>query len=119
MTEWFEGRSTDEQMERCYWRRVGIVLVLAIIAFLILLPLKAHAEPLFQTSDDSVTITLHSEPCAIKAVTNLPRRATWQEKGKVIEGCWQIFGNVVGFYFLDDKTVGVAPAGVFKKVSGV
>jgi hypothetical protein len=94
---------------------------LVIIAFLLfgLWPTAVFSEPLFQTRSETVTLTLHSEPCQIKEVSNLPRRATWEEKGKVIEGCWQLFGHSVGLYFIDDRTVGVAPAEAFKKVVGV
>lgn len=120
MTEWFEGRSIDEQLERCYWRRVGFVVVFAAILAALLFPLLAHSEPLFQTSGEGITITLHSEACALKEVTNLPRRATWDEKGKTFEGCWRLSqSGYVLFYFLEDKTVGDAPAQVFKKVVGV
>ncbi len=94
-------------------------LYAVILIFLFCWPSIVLSEPLFQTQSETVKLTLHSEACTIKEVTNLPRRATWEEDGKVIEGCWQVFGNVIGFYFLDDKTVGVAPIGAFKRVTGV
>ena len=43
-TNWFEDRSVDEQqLERCYWRRVGFVIFLAIAFALILGPLMGCA----------------------------------------------------------------------------
>ena len=122
MTEWFEGRSADEeQMEKCYWRRVGFVIFLAVVAGLILIPLNAHAEPIYRASTaDGVVITLHKEKCQIKEVSNAPFRATWLEKGKEFEGCWRPGNseNVV-FYFLGDKTVFDIPAQHFRQVTGV
>ena len=29
--EWFDGRSLDEQLERCYWRRVGAAVFLGLV----------------------------------------------------------------------------------------
>lgn len=80
---------------------------------------SVNAEPLFQAqAPDGVVITLHSEKCALKEVTNLPARITWEEKGKVTEGCFGAKAGVVIFYFAD-KTVGVIPVQVFEKVIGV
>ena len=39
--EWFEGRSVDELHQRCYTRRVGFVIFLALAAALILGPMLA------------------------------------------------------------------------------
>ena len=123
MTEWFEGRSTDEeQMEKCYWRRVGFVIFLAVVAGLILIPLNAHAEPVLQTNlPDGTVITLHTDKCELKEVTNLDMRATWQDKAGTYEGCWRpsSFFPLFLFFFREDKTVADIPASVFKKVLGV
>ena len=42
-TDWFEGRTAEEKHERCYWRRVGFVIFLAIAFALILGPLMGCA----------------------------------------------------------------------------
>jgi hypothetical protein len=120
MTEWFEGRSVDEQkMERCYWRRVGFVVFLAVLMALVLLPLQAYAEPLYVAETGGIRITLHSEPCELGAVTNLKMKATWVENGKVSQGCWAAtpFGVVVAYF--DDKTVATIPVQAFAQVQGV
>lgn len=90
--------------------RVGLLL----LAFLG----SAHAEPMFRAEGDNTVITLHSEACALEAVANLPRRATWLEGGKTIEGCWQNhpFGLVI-LYFAD-KTVVLVPTQAFTQVTG-
>jgi hypothetical protein len=81
---------------------------------------QASAEPLYQTkTPDGTVITLYSESCALSEVSNLSKRATWQEANKQYEGCWGVspFGLVM-FYF-DDKSVAVVPAEAFRKVTGV
>lgn len=60
-----------------------------------------------------VTITLMDSACALTdQITNLPRRATWNEGGKVDEGCYDLRPPMVWMYF-NDKTVVVAPMRVF------
>src|SRR5688572_21050302 len=49
---------------------------------------KAHAEPRFQVVADGARVVLHDDKCAVAAVANLPYKATWEEKGKVFQGCW-------------------------------
>lgn len=118
--EWFEGRSTDERrMERWYWRRVGLLLVIAAALAMIFWPMKASADPLFRMlTPEGVVITLHNDKCLVKEVENLPTRITWDEKGKVTEGCYGVKHGIVIFYFAD-KTVGIIPVQVFEKVIGV
>lgn len=120
-TEWFQGRSVDEQMARFYWGRVSALAVIgAAVLAMILYPMRAAAEPLFQAGDANIKITLHSEPCALKEyVSNLPQRATWEEKGKQFEGCWGHNRGLVIFYFHEDRSVGHAPATAFERVIGV
>ena len=60
-------------------------------------------------------VVLYDEACALEAVTNLPSRATWTEKGKVFEGCWAANSNLILAYF-DDRTVIAVPLRVFQKV---
>lgn len=81
---------------------------------------KALAEPMYRTEQGGVVITLHSEKCALPEVSNLPNRATWEENGKTYEGCFgvQPAMRAVMLYFVTDRTVAVAPASIFTKVSG-
>ena len=79
---------------------------------------NAKAEPMYFAEADGATVTLHSEPCALTdVVTNLPRRATWSEKGKTFEGCWSARPDIgiVVLYFSGDKTVGLAPMQAFQR----
>ena len=79
---------------------------------------NAKAEPMYVAEAGDAVITLYSEPCALAQVANLPRRATWREKGKVYEGCWsarQDIGLVI-LYF-DDRNIGLAPMQAFQKVT--
>ena len=94
--------------------------LLALAALLFLIPLPVKAAPQYLASSGDVTITLYSDKCELKEVSNLPFKATWQEKGQVFQGCFGINGEagVVMFYFTD-KTVAAAPVGMFKPVQGV
>lgn len=77
------------------------------------------AEPLYVAKADNVIIILYKEECKEDGVTNLKRRATWEENGKVTEGCWGAvsqFGIVLMWFA--DKTVTLLPAPFFEKVSG-
>lgn len=94
-----------------------VYFVLAVL-FLFGCP-SVNAEPLFQTQTQDVVITLHSEKCELKEVSNLKQKATWEEKGKVFQGCWGYRDGLVIFYFLEDRTVGIIPAQAFEKVIGV
>lgn len=120
MIEWFEGRSVDERgMERRYWLRVGTLLAIAVALVMIFWPMQASADPLFQAkTPEGVVITIHNDKCALPEVENLPTRITWDEKGKITEGCYGIKHGIVIFYFAD-KTVGIIPAQIFERVIGV
>lgn len=83
--------------------------------------MSAFGEPTHRASVGSVVITLHTEKCSLGEVSNLERRATWLQDGKTFEGC---FGFVLPFrmlmfYFKEDKTVAIVPAGMFEKVTGI
>lgn len=82
-------------------------------------PSLVFAEPVLQvTTPEGIVITLHSDKCELKEISNLPYRITWDEKGKTTEGCFGAKGGMVIFYF-QDKTVGIIPTHVFEKVLGV
>ena len=77
----------------------------------------AHAGPVMVAKVGAVSITLYDEPCAIAAVANLQRRATWTENGKVFEGCFGVSEiGVVMLYFSDDRSVGAVPVQNFVRV---
>lgn len=83
-------------------------------------PSSLSAEPLFRvTTPDGVVITLHKDKCEMREVSNLPRSATWDEKGKTFKGCWGVSNLGVVMLYFSDKTVAVVPASAFEKVIGV
>lgn len=43
-TDWFEGRS-EKQQERCYWRRIGFAIFLALALMMLLLPMGCAIPP--------------------------------------------------------------------------
>lgn len=85
--------------------RYLVVSLFVVVSFfvLVLLAPPALAEPVAYATRDGVTVTLHSEACAVKGIKNLPNRATWDEGGKRTEGCAGMFGPVVGLYFADQS----------------
>lgn len=82
----------------------------------------AWAEPFAQfVPQEGVRIVLHDENCRLTdQVVNLGGRATWEEGGKVYEGCFDLdkHRRLVRLYF-SDKTVIAAYMQEFKKVSGI
>lgn len=125
MMNWSEYEEQERKHERCALRRIilGIsaAVVLAVIA--VLWMKQAKAEPMAQASvnQGQVVITLYTEDCALtNVVTNLPKRATWKEGGKVYEGCVgvQPQAGVAMLYFAGDKTVAVVPLQLFARVTG-
>ena len=77
------------------------------------------AEPFAILQNQKAVVTLHKEACALRDVSNLKHRATWEEDGKRYEGCFGIFFNqAIGFYF-DDKQVAVIPVAAFVPVRGM
>lgn len=103
------------------WLVWALVIVLAIGGALY--AGRAVAEPIARASvnNGQVVILVHSEDCALtNVVSNLPKRATWNEGGKVYEGCVgiQSQAGVAMFYFADDKTVAIVPLQMFQRVVG-
>jgi len=99
---------------------VGMIVLIVVLGLAIFAG-KASAEPLYQADTGDAKVTVHSEPCAVAAVGNLPKRATWEEKGKTYEGCagaHPAFPLLV-FYFSGDRSVVVIPNEMFRKMTGV
>lgn len=96
-----------------------LVAILVVVAGLALWAGNVFAEAAFQGQGQGVTITVFNEPCKLDAVTNLPFRATWEENGKVTEGCVAPrpdAGVVVGYF--SDKTIALMPIQMFKRLVG-
>lgn len=90
-------------------------------AFIVCWPAAVLPAPVFTATADGATVTLTDEPCTIRAVSNLRYRATWEEKGKVFEGCWSANPRVgvVSAYFVEDRTVVAIPIPMFERVTGI
>ena len=78
----------------------------------------ARSAEIARANDGDITIALTDEKCALNAVSNLPGRATWDEKGKHYEGCFGVQKIFVILYF-DDKSVVVLPAHAFRLLKEV
>lgn len=95
-------------------------LVVLVLAFVVgaLTCSQAQAEPIYRAEAADAVVVLRSGPCALTAVENLKKRATWTEQGKTFEGCWGVtrFGVVVMYF--NDKTVSAIPVQMFVKVQG-
>ena len=77
----------------------------------------AYAGPIAEgAGDNGAKVTLYSEPCALKNVTNLANKATWQEKGKIFQGCFGLHPYGVVLAYFDDGTVVIMPVDIFKQV---
>ena len=83
-----------------------------------LLSTPAVPAPVAVSQGEDVTVTLHDEPCALTAVVDLPRRATWTEGGATLEGCYGVHsaGPVV-LYFVD-RSIALLPRSAFIPLSG-
>lgn len=93
--------------------------LIAVLIYLFTWPAAVFSAPIFAADAQNVRIVLTDEPCTLKAVSNLPFRATWTEKEKVYEGCWSPRpdeGYVVGYF--EDLTVALIPIQAFKKLVG-
>jgi len=87
-----------------------------VLALIAALPMPVYAKTLYIARSGDITVSLTDEPCQIQAVSNLPKRAIWVEKGKTFEGCYGLQPNagIVMAYF-DDKTVAVFPGQLFER----
>lgn len=91
-----------------------------LVAFVLCWPAAVFAKPMAMAQAGGITITLHNDPCERSEVTNLPMKATWQEKGKTFQGCWGAhpqYGLVMLYW--EDKTVVILPGDMFAPVTGV
>ena len=89
----------------------------ALVAAIVFFVGAVHAAPIAVSSTPGVTIILTDEPCALKAVRNLSRRATWTEHGTTFEGCWssaRVLGNDVVLGYFSDQSVVVIPVLYFR-----
>ena len=100
-----------------FGRDLFFVLLLGLILLIVGLP--AEAKGIAQATDGTSTVTLYDDKCALPAVSNLPFRATWSEHGKTTEGCFTIMGPIVVMYFEVDRTVALAGAENFHKLTGI
>ena len=94
-------------------------LIWVLVILMVVMVTKAFAGPIAEgAGDNDAKITLYNDPCKLKEVSNLELRATWQEKGKVFEGCFGIHPYGVVLAYFSDKTVVIMPVDIFKAVSG-
>ncbi len=92
-------------------------IVPKLVAVVLFLVTPAYAAPVAIGQHEGITVVLTDEPCALDAVSNLQRRATWTEGGKTFEGCFGILGGMVVAYF-SDKTVAAIPVQHFAPARG-
>jgi hypothetical protein len=121
-TNWFHDLTTDDAKEERATLAQRLIAWLGVVCLIVLVGLatNAHAGPRFQVVADGAKVVLHDDKCAVSAVANLPYKATWDEKGKVFQGCWgaRPEAGIVMFYF-DDKSVGIIPIAELTAVVGV
>jgi hypothetical protein len=121
-TNWFHDLTTEDAKEERVTLAQRLIAWLGVVCLIVLVSLatNAHAGPRFQVVADGAKVVLHDDKCAVSAVANLPYKATWEEKGKVFQGCWgaRPDAGVVVFYF-DDKSVGIIPIAELTAVVGV
>jgi hypothetical protein len=67
--EWFYGACADERrMERCYWRRIGFVIFVAIVMGMLLLSLGGCAEDRWLTKEEDAEMRQNCEATGCVAV---------------------------------------------------
>ena len=104
------------------FQRLKIPALIVLLIWLTCWPAVLLAEPFAQLEPQAgVRIILHDEDCRLRnAVQNLQGRATWEEGGKVFEGCFGLDRErgLVRLYF-SDRTVVSVYMQEFQKVSGI
>ena len=90
-----------------------------LLAALLLTASVAAAEPLLQVQSGNTRIVLYSEPCALRAIVNLPHRAEWIVRGETFVRCWtlSVFDHIVMYF--EDRTAVTVPAELFVAVRGI
>ena len=82
----------------------------------LLLSFNVNAKPIAAASAENITVTLTDEPCKLIEVSNLQRRATWTEAGRVSEGCWAPHPMGMVLLYFADRTVVMIPSEMFQKL---
>lgn len=99
--------------------RIVIVILWALVLFVAAYTFRVYADPLVQAKAGGVTVTLYTEDCQLKEITNLPKRAVWTENGKDFEGCWAVNPDLrVVIAYFSDKTATALPMQIFQRVTG-
>jgi hypothetical protein len=76
---------------------------------------NVFAKPLAVATKGKAVITLHSDPCAVKNIANLPFRATWIDGEKQYEGCWAATDYDVVVSYWSDNTIALIPFADLRK----
>lgn len=95
-----------------------IVLLFSTVVLILGMPTPGIAAPVAVANLGPVVIVLTDEPCKLDAVSNLPYRATWTEKGKTHEGCAGASEGMIIAYWSNDKTITPMPAQIFSRATG-
>ncbi len=85
------------------WTLLTIAGAMVILLLLVLVNF-ALAAPVAVAKDATRQITLHDDPCLLEAIENLPLRATWEERTRTFEGCWERIDGLIVTYW-SDRTV--------------
>lgn len=99
-------------------RKIADTMMRLALLALLLVASKGHSAPFAVAEGEGVRVTLTNEPCALQAVANMPFRATWEEGGKTVQGCFNAAAGIVSTYW-DDRTVVVLPVSEFKRLPGI
>lgn len=102
-------------MSRNTFLTIADVLLFMVLALAVF---SLHADPTHTANAGNAKVTVWSDKCSIPEIVNLPLRATWEENGKTVEGCFGMspFGLLV-FYFAD-RTAFAMPPDYFRRVVG-
>lgn len=117
--EYFHGLTTEPaKHDRLVLFNKLIFAIVLGIALAMVVKL-ARAEPIAQAKAGNVVITVYNEKCTHQdAITNLPMRATWEENGKVYDGCVGAIPQLgVAMFWFTDKTMAVVPIEMFAKLT--
>ena len=99
-----------------------LAFLIACLSAALLFAIQPKASPRLVAEGQGITITLYDDPCpaSFAKVIDFKLRATWKEKGKTIEGCFNYYPDTdtVAIYF-SDKSLAVVPRLLFKPMEGV